>query len=343
MEHQDQPETPLPESPTIPHAMLQRFAEPDNCPPSPGPPPSRPPPKEPRSPVNDQERSAYSISPAKLSSFNGFVGNQHETGAPRLPIKQYGLLGKRDGGELPSLLHGPVLSPQATAGPTTPKREPLKRGKRNPVSTRKPSLGKIAEEAEENEHDNEYESVLAQIKARIDKGKAKEVAIHTPPHPLRMAPTPPRMPLLEASPGNSTIMSITPLEIVASSTPRSSSSSAYSTAIMSDRGSASPQLSYKSTSSAGPSGRPRNPQQPAPAKKLALRTNEQPMPGPVAWLGATEVDASEEGERLRQKNLRARKEAMERERLRKEKKAAEKEKKLAKKASKGSLWGLRKE
>ncbi|KAK8066459.1 hypothetical protein PG997_013206 [Apiospora hydei] len=162
-----------------------------------------------------------------------------------------------------------------------------------------------------------------------------------------MAPTPPPTSPLVASPGNSTITSITPVEVVASSTPRSSSSSVYSTATMSDRGSASPQPSHSSTSSAARSGRPSHLRKPAPIKKQPLKTFEQPMRGPTPWLNATEVDAADEGERLRQKSLKARQEALERERVRKEKKAAEKaaekEKKLAKKASKGSLWGLRKE
>ncbi|KAK8034495.1 hypothetical protein PG993_009490 [Apiospora rasikravindrae] len=142
-------------------------------------------------------------------------------------------------------------------------------------------------------------------------------------------------------------MSITPVEVVASSTPRSSSSSVYSTATMSDRGSASPQPSRSSTSSAGPSSRPSHLRRPASIKKQPLKTFEQPMRGPTPWLNATEVDAADEGERLRQKSLKARQGALERERVRKEKKAAEKaaekEKKLGKKASKGSLWGFRKD
>ncbi|KAK8012600.1 hypothetical protein PG991_009975 [Apiospora marii] len=160
---------------------------------------------------------------------------------------------------------------------------------------------------------------------------------------------------LEASPGNSTIHSITPVEVVASSTPRSSSSSVYSTASVPDQGSPSPQPSSSSITSsiAGSSSRRRHQRVPVPTNSRRPKTFEQPMRGPTPWLNATEVDAGEEGERLRQKTLRARMEAEERERVRKEKKAAEKErkaaekaaekeKKLEKKASKGSMWGARK-
>lgn len=216
-------------------------------------------------------------------------------------------------------------------------------------------MGKIAEE-NEDEYEDEYDSILAQIRPRIDKGKGKEVALLTPPHPGQIPPSPPGMSPFEASPGGSTIQSITPVEVVASSTPRSSSSSVYSTATASDPGSPSPQPSSSSiTSSAAGSSR-HHQRVPVPTNTRRLKTFEQPMRGPTPWLTAPEVDAGEEGERLRQKTLRARMEAEKRERVRKEKKtaekerkaaekAAEKEKKLEKKASKGSgsMWGLRKE
>ncbi|KAK8034494.1 hypothetical protein PG993_009489 [Apiospora rasikravindrae] len=125
MGDQDQSETPLPESPTIPHAvMLQRFAEPDDCPPIPGPPPSRPPPKEPESPVINHERSTDGNSPLQ-SPFAGFARNRREAGASHSPNKEYGSLGKREGSELSSQLHSPELPPQVPAGPSTPTRKPL--------------------------------------------------------------------------------------------------------------------------------------------------------------------------------------------------------------------------
>ncbi|KAK8046698.1 hypothetical protein PG996_014762 [Apiospora saccharicola] len=402
MDDEDQLESSLPESPTIPPAMMiQQFAEPADCPALPGPPPSRPPPKEPMSPIKDHGHPSDSISPLRLPH-TGFVRHGRDAGSPDSPRKEYGLLGKREGDVFPSQLHLPILPPQVSASPSTPKREPLmiqmpalpphlrvaasspesseiedsqhseldpeptgypspliikKRGKRTPTSAKKPSLGKIAEENEDEKYEeDEYDSILAQIKPRVDKGKGKEVAKLTPPHPGRLPPSPPGMSHLEASPGDSTIQSITPVEVVASSTPRSSSSSVYSTASISNPGSPSPHPSSSSitSSTAGSSSRPRRPRVPIPTNKQPLKTFEQPMRGPTPWLFTTEVDAGEEGERLRQKTLRARREAEERERVRKEKKAAEKEKKaaekavekeqkLAKKTSKGSLWGLRKE
>ncbi|KAK8066458.1 hypothetical protein PG997_013205 [Apiospora hydei] len=125
MEDQDQSETPLPESPTIPHAvMLQRFAEPDDCPPSPGPPPKRPPPKEPASPAKSHERVADSHRILQ-SPFTGFSEHRYEAGSSRSSNKDYGSLGKREGGGLSSQLHSPVLPPQVSVGPSTPTRRPL--------------------------------------------------------------------------------------------------------------------------------------------------------------------------------------------------------------------------
>ncbi|KAK6834550.1 hypothetical protein PG987_009244 [Apiospora arundinis] len=201
---------------------------------------------------------------------------------------------------------------------------------------------------------------MAQIKPKVDngKGKGKGTAILTPPRPVRLPPSPPLLSLFgESSQGDGTVQDITPVEVIASSTPRSSSSSVYSTTTLSNRGSPSPQpsRSSNSNSSAGASNFTRQLQQSkGPRKRRELKTFEQPMQGRTPWLTAPEVDAAEEGERMRQKNLRARREAEERERVRKEKKAAEKakkaaekavekEKKLTKKSSKGSLFGLRRE
>ncbi|KAK8111307.1 uncharacterized protein PG998_007764 [Apiospora kogelbergensis] len=193
---------------------------------------------------------------------------------------------------------------------------------------------------------------MTQIKENIDEGM--ETVMYKPPHPVRTPPSPPQMSPFEVPPhGDSTMQAITPVEVVASSTPRSSSSSLYSTATLSNRDSPSPQPSYPAASSTGDSNRTRQSQQ-GPSRKRELKTFEQPLRGKTPWLSATEVDASEEGERMRQKNLRTRREAEERERVRKEKKAAEKQKKAAEKAaekerkpkkktSKGSLFGLGKE
>lgn len=125
MDHEDQPETSLPESPTIPPAMMiQQFAEPFDCPPLPGPPPSRPPPKEPMIPIKGDEYPSDSISPLRLSPA-GFARQRRIIAAPGSSSKDYGLLGKRDGDEFPSQLHQPILPPQVPADPYTPKREPL--------------------------------------------------------------------------------------------------------------------------------------------------------------------------------------------------------------------------
>lgn len=125
MDDEDQPETSLPESPTIPPAMMiQQFAEPVDCPPLPGPPPSRPPPKEPMSPIKGHRHPSDSVSPLALPLAD-FVRHRREIIAPGSPGKGYGLLGVREGDELPSRLHSPVLPPQVPANPSTPKREPI--------------------------------------------------------------------------------------------------------------------------------------------------------------------------------------------------------------------------
>ncbi|KAK8012601.1 hypothetical protein PG991_009976 [Apiospora marii] len=123
-DHEDQPETSLPESPTIPPTMMiQQFAEPVDCPPLPGPPPSKPPPKEPMIPIKGDGHLSDNISPLRLSPA-GFVRHRRDIDAPGSSSKGYGLLGKRDD-EFPSQLHRPVLPPQMPANPSTPKREPL--------------------------------------------------------------------------------------------------------------------------------------------------------------------------------------------------------------------------
>ncbi|KAK8855633.1 hypothetical protein PGQ11_011545 [Apiospora arundinis] len=305
------------------------------------------------------------------------------------PTNDYAQLEDREGRDFSPQPHRPMMPPQIPARQSsTPRREPLKvpmpalplhmlplssspdspepEDSQNSVEDLIAEARRIAfdnkedEEKEEKKYDSEYEAAMAQIKPKVDngKGKGKGTAILTPPRPVRLPPSPPLLSLFgEYSQGDGTVQDITPVEVIASSTPRSSSSSVYSTTTLSNRGSPSPQpsRSSNSNSSAGASNFTRQSQQSkGPSKRRELKTFEQPMQGRTPWLTAPEVDAAEEGERMRQKNLRARREAEERERVRKEKKAAEKakkaaekavekEKKLTKKSSKGSLFGLRRE
>ncbi|KAK8100833.1 hypothetical protein PG999_011207 [Apiospora kogelbergensis] len=118
MEHEAQPETPRPESPTIPHGMAyQRYTEPDDCPPPPGPPPSRPPPKEPTTPVKFPGRLIdNNISPV-ASPLAGFVKLRREASAPGSQADNYEQLGNWDGSGFSPQLQPPEIPVRSSSAP----------------------------------------------------------------------------------------------------------------------------------------------------------------------------------------------------------------------------------
>ncbi|KAK8136400.1 hypothetical protein PG984_004340 [Apiospora sp. TS-2023a] len=357
MDDEDQPESSLPESPTIPPAMMiQQFAEPADCPPLPGPPPSRPPPKEPMSPIKDHGHPSDSIRPLRLPH-TGFVRHGRDTGSPDSPRNDYGLLGKREGDVFPSQLHLPILPPQVSASPSTPKREPLM----IPMPALPPHLRVAASSPESSEIEDSQHSVddlleEARHQATGQQGQGKGggyTHTTTPRPPAAVAPR-------NVSPRGLARRQHHPVDHASRGGCIQHATLVIVVRIL-DRQYVQPGLA------------PPAPEQllhheldhrllKPPAAPAGARTDQQAATQdvraadarPDALAFTTEVDAGEEGERLRQKTLRARREAEERERVRKEKKAAEKEKKaaekavekeqkLAKKTSKGSLWGLRKE
>ncbi|KAK6834551.1 hypothetical protein PG987_009245 [Apiospora arundinis] len=126
MEDQDPPETHRPESPTIPHELVvQRYIEPEDCPPLSGPPPSRPPPKEPTTPVKVQELPTVGVCSLE-PSFNGSGRHQFGTGTMS-PTNDSAQLEGREGRDFSPQPHRPMMPPQIPARQSsTPRREPLK-------------------------------------------------------------------------------------------------------------------------------------------------------------------------------------------------------------------------